>query len=322
MALKKEPIKKSPEQLNREKKEREFIIAAILGDKEKVDKILSIFSNMADKAQREVEAYFGRYMDGETGTAQNWQQRADKGEIDRLKRMMDKLLEEEELTEEARKEIKVIKPANSINRVALLQLFIGVEIIKGMSAFQKLMADVLETSIINDFKRAGLYLVANLEKDPTLWTKAVGTEFTKKEITEIAYDTFLNATWDEKIWGEYQTDLRNEVERLTRRGVINGENPKKIATELRKTFDASVADSERLMRTEERRVQSQTQIAAYKKQGFKQYLYIAEPDACSKCLPLDNGEPFNVSEASIGTNMSPMHPNCRCSTTPYIDNPI
>lgn len=313
MVLKRTQPQQTPEQKSRERAERKFIVGMILGEGATIEQIERLFASMDDNIQREISAYFGRYSDGDTGTANNWQDRADKAEIDRLKRMIDDSLKDDEtsrtepLTEEARREMENIQTPDNINRVTLLQAFVAIEIIRTFDKFHKLMVLELTKRVVEENTR-----------QERMWGRSVGKVFTPKQIDDIVTDSFVNARWSETVWGLHQDELRTETERLIRRGVINGENPKKLAKELRDKINTSKHFSERLMRTEERRVQTLAQLEAYKAQGFSQYLYIAEPDACKICAALDNGEPMNLSQAKRWENIPPVHPNCRCSTTPYM----
>lgn len=313
MVLKQTPPEQTPEQKSRDRAERKFIVGMILGEGATQKQIERLFASMNDNIQKELNAYFGRYSDGDTGTASNWQDRADKTELDRLKRMIDDSLRvddgtrKEPLTEEAKREIENIQTPSNINRVTLLQAFIAIEIIKTFNKFHNLVVLELTKRVVEENTRQEL-----------LWGRSVGKVFTPKQIDDIVTDSFVNARWSETVWGLHQDELRTETERLIRRGVINGENPKKLAKELREKIDTSKAYSERLMRTEERRVQTLAQLEAYKAQGFSQYLYIAEPDACKVCASLDDGMPKDLAQAERWKNIPPVHPNCRCSTTPYM----
>ena len=91
-----------------------------------------------------------------------------------------------------------------------------------------------------------------------------------------------------------------------------------MARELRKLFDASKYEAERLMRTESARVQTEIQKKSYIENGINEYKYIAEPTACIVCRPLHN-KTFEVDKMTIGVNAGPMHVNCRCSTVPYVE---
>lgn len=65
-----------------------------------------------------------------------------------------------------------------------------------------------------------------------------------------------------------------------------------------------------------------TQILALrdslKKNGFKEYEFIANSDCCSVCGEL-NGKHFPVSKLKIGVNAPPMHEGCSCSIAAYSD---
>lgn len=89
---------------------------------------------------------------------------------------------------------------------------------------------------------------------------------------------------------------------------------------LRKTFQASIFNSLRLLWTELARVQTAAQMQSYKDNGFAEYEYLTARDfkVCATCKALD-GKIFKVDEEETGTNSPPMHPCCRCSTTAHMD---
>src|SRR5690606_32701386 len=118
--------------------------------------------------------------------------------------------------------------------------------------------------------------------------------FNEKNIANIVNASFLTATWSDRLWAN-QDALRAELDKLLNRGILQGKNPRELARDLRKVFDTSVSNSERLLRTELARVQMEVQEDSYEKTGFEEYEYIAEPDACPICAELD-GEVFKVSE--------------------------
>lgn len=131
--------------------------------------------------------------------------------------------------------------------------------------------------------------------------------------------SFHNATYSRRIWA-HQDLLRNELGRLLINGLIQGKNPRALARELRKTFQASIFNSLRLLWTELARVQTAAQMQSYKDNGFAEYEYLTARDfkVCATCKALD-GKIFKVDEEETGTNSPPMHPCCRCSTTAHMD---
>ena len=102
--------------------------------------------------------------------------------------------------------------------------------------------------------------------------------------------------------------------------LIGGRNPREFIPTLRKRFDVSARDAERLLRTEQAKVQIEAQKESYKDENIEEYEYIAcgLADCCDICRALD-GKHFKVSKMVVGENAPPMHPNCHCSTGPYID---
>lgn len=73
----------------------------------------------------------------------------------------------------------------------------------------------------------------------------------------------------------------------------------------------------RILRTESNNASNRAAIQAYRDAGIKKYKYhaILDNKACTKCHDL-NGRIFLVAEAKRGENLPPLHPNCRCYTTP------
>lgn len=142
----------------------------------------------------------------------------------------------------------------------------------------------------------------------------------EKMAEAIVNASFKNATFSERIW-THQELLRAELEKLLRTGLLQGRNPRELARQIRKVFNASVFNSERLLRTELARVQTEAQKQSFIRNGFDEYMYITSNDfkVCSTCKPL-NGRHFKVENMTIGDNAPPMHPLCRCSTAAYIDD--
>ena len=56
-----------------------------------------------------------------------------------------------------------------------------------------------------------------------------------------------------------------------------------------------------------------------RKNGFKEYEFIANRDCCEICAEL-NGKHFLVLDLKIGINAPPMHEGCKCSIAAYEDS--
>ena len=101
--------------------------------------------------------------------------------------------------------------------------------------------------------------------------------------------------------------------------MIQGKNPRVLARELKKQFDVSTHNAERLMRTELARVQTEAQKQSFERNGFEQYTFLANSKCCDICQAL-NGKHFKVADMMPGENAAPLHPHCRCSAAAYEDS--
>ena len=102
--------------------------------------------------------------------------------------------------------------------------------------------------------------------------------------------------------------------------MIQGKSPRDFRPQIRKKFDASRCNAERLLRTELARVQTQAQIESYEANGIDEYEYVAcgLKDVCPLCKEVD-GKVFKLKDMEIGLNAPPIHPNCHCATASHSD---
>ncbi|WP_245796929.1 minor capsid protein [Hornefia porci] len=111
-----------------------------------------------------------------------------------------------------------------------------------------------------------------------------------------------------------QAFLKSELDKQLQQGLIAGKHPQVLARDIRKAFNVSRSDAERLMRTELARVQTDAQMRSFEENGFEWYMFLSlGSGACEVCRAL-NGKKFKVKDMLISENAPPMHPNCRCST--------
>src|SRR5690625_4675661 len=104
----------------------------------------------------------------------------------------------------------------------------------------------------------------------------VTIKYNEKKLKSIVNSSFLNATWSDRLWNN-QDALRSELDRLLNQAIIQGKNPREVARDLRKRFDASIYDSERLMRTEMARIRTDVFVDTAEQVDVEQYEWVAEP---------------------------------------------
>lgn len=111
--------------------------------------------------------------------------------------------------------------------------------------------------------------------------------------------------------------LNNDIAK----GIARGDSYDKLSKQICDRFDGvSRRSAYRLLYTEGTRMFNRANSEAFAEAGINQYRYCTAGDnrVCSDCKALD-GNVYNLSEASDGTNYPPMHPWCRCHTEPAVD---
>ena len=103
--------------------------------------------------------------------------------------------------------------------------------------------------------------------------------------------------------------------------VIRGESNKKVAARISEKMNVSYKNSMRLVQTEHSYVMNEASKYTYEDLNIEKYEFLATLDSrtCSVCGKLD-GKVFKLTEAKVGVNYPPMHPNDRCTTVPYYED--
>lgn len=150
----------------------------------------------------------------------------------------------------------------------------------------------------------------------------VGFDVTKlnhREIAEVLKKPWAKDGLDfsSRIWAD-RTKLVNTLDTTFTQGIITGKNPKKIISEVKHQLEVSRSSAERLVRTENKVIQSKAQRQGFEELGVEQYQISATLDSRTSeiCQDMDR-KIFKMSEFEVGVTAPPFHPNCRTSTVPY-----
>jgi len=146
-----------------------------------------------------------------------------------------------------------------------------------------------------------------------------GIQLSQEDISRIIRGPITQGSISDRVWYN-QSQVMNKLSELVQRAVINNLKLEDLATEFNKIFESSWYATIRLLRTELARVQTEVQRLYYERNGIEKYIYIAINDdrTCRDCAVL-NGTLHLVKDMEIGENAPPTHPNCRCTTIPYIE---
>ena len=287
---------------NRETEQRKHNIQ---DEAEYQKRIREIYQNMIDEIEKEINGFYGKYASKEGITLAEAKKRAAKADIEALGRKAARYVKTKDFSKQANDEMRLYNMTMKVNRLELLKAQIGLEMVAGFDELQKYYEEILTERTMSEFERQAGILGKTVQNNA-------------KAADAIVNASFHNATYSDRIW-MYQDMLKNELSSLLQTGLIQGQNPRRLATHLRKRFGVSQSNAERLMITELARVQTEAQKQSFERNGFEEYTFLALGDACPICKALD-GKHFKVKKMMPGTNASPMHPRCRCSVAAYEDS--
>lgn len=275
-------------------------------EKQYADEIQEIYANMMDSVEKEIESFFTRYSNKENITMAEAKKRVSNIEIEAYQRKAKKYVKEKNFSDEANEQMRLYNLAMKVNRLELLKANIGLELVAGHDELKSYTGDKLEGAYLEEIKR-NASILGDTVIDNAKTAKAV------------ADSSFKNATFSERIWVN-QDQLKNSLSSVLSNALIQGKNPREFIPLIRKKFDVSRCNAERLLRTEIARIQTQAQAESYEANGIDEYEYIAcgLKDVCPLCKEMD-GKTFKLKDMEIGENAPPMHPNCHCATAPHSD---
>lgn len=118
-------------------------------------------------------------------------------------------------------------------------------------------------------------------------------------------------------------DVKKEIKRVIRDGIIDGKSMRQIAKDLREVgFTNKKWRLNTIARTETMRAANYGRYEAWTKSGvvkYKQWLTAYDDRVCAECEGM-NGEIVELDKPfSSGDLMPPLHPNCRCTAIPVFD---
>ncbi len=277
------------------KRESESLKARLKDEAAYQKEIETILKNMRDAVQKEIESFYSKYANSEGITLAEAKKRISKADIEAYARKAEKYVKERDFSKRAKDEMRLYNATMKINRLELLKANIGLELLSGTDEIEKLLNDALHQRTMDEYTRQAGILGKTIVNNA-------------KKAKNIVDASFHNATFSERIWND-QALLRAEIDKLLQTGLIQGKNPRVLARDLKKVFNTTAANAERLMRTELARVQIAAQKDSFVANGFKQYTFIVNTGCCPVCAAL-NDKHFDVAKMMPGTNAPPMHPNC------------
>lgn len=291
------------------KREREWKKADLRDEAKYIQEIQDIYSTMLTQINKEIESFFVRYSNKEGMSMAEAKRKASDIDIKEYEKKAKKYVKEKDFSKEANEQMRLYNLAMKVNRLELLKANIGLELTAGSDELVSFTKEKLEGAALEQIQRnAGILGDTIVDNAKTAKT--------------IANSSFKNATFSERIWSQ-QDLLKNDLYGILSTALIQGRNPREFIPKVRKSFDVTRYQAERLLRTELTRVRIQAQAESYEANGIDEYEYVAcgLKDVCPICKELDK-QIFKLKDMEIGENAPPRHPNCHCALAPYSDRKV
>ena len=206
-------------------------------------------------------------------------------------------------------EIERLKARSKITRLRALQDAINVELCKVTHEYQMTLEDTL----------IGLFSAQYEKACELMGVMAPGIP--REAIKKIIEYPYAGKMFSDRIWDNKDALVKYIQQDLTV-GIIRGDSIQKMARQLKKDLNVLSYQAERLVRTETNYAMNQAHLKGYKDSGVvEKYEFLAAHDKRTSklCRDLD-GEMFELSKAVVGENYPPMHPNCRSTVVPVLED--
>lgn len=319
-----------------ENREKEALKAYQKQEEEYDKEIERIYRDMLDAIQKEIDAFYTKYAKKEGITLAEAKKRVSKLDIEAYERKAKRYVKEAAadrranggqtdftgsyFSEQANEEMALYNLTMKVNRLEMLKANIGLELIKGHNELENFMGEILQGRTMEELERQAGILGRTIKDNAKL-------------AHTIPNASFHNATFSDRIW-QYQDLMKADLSKTLQTALIQGKNPRAVASEVRKHLvgdkygKGARGNIERLMRTELARVQTEAQKKSIEEAGFEMYMFICNEDGrtceiCQKAASKDSGHGkgiYLIKDMMPGTNAAPLHPNCRCSTAPHEDS--
>lgn len=305
-----------------EQRERENLKHYINDEAEYSKKIREIYDEMLVATQAEIDAFYRKYAKGENITIAEAKKRVSRLDIKDYERKAKRYVKNKDFSKEANEQMRLYNLTMKVNRLEMLKANIGLELLKGTSKLERFFADILHGRTMKELERQAGILGKTIQNNAELAHSIVNA-------------SFHNATFSQRLW-MYNNAMKADIDKLITSGLISGKNGRELAKGIRKYYigeerlkngkKGSIFYTERLMRTELARVQTDAQKRSFEKNGFELYRFHVNGGCCPICADVakkDSGYGkgiYRLTDLMAGTNAAPMHPFCRCAISPYEDS--
>ena len=206
-------------------------------------------------------------------------------------------------------EIDRLNARAKITRLQALQDAINVELTKVTHEYQMTLEDTLIGLFTEQYKEVSELLGIMA---PVINREAI------KTIIEYPY---AGKMFSDRIWDNKDALVKHIKQNLTA-GIIRGDSIQKMSRQMKKDLNVLYYQAERLVRTETNYAMNQGHLKGYADSGVvEKYEFLAAIDSrTSKLCKNQNGKVYKLSDAVVGVNFPPLHPHCRSTVIPILED--
>lgn len=261
-----------------------------------------VYAKSARAVSKQVQDIYAKYYKDNGFDVQALRELAPQGDVMRLKARMRKIGLETKLPDNY---------AARVNRLELLNLQMRAEAYEAGQKIKQLTCKSLAKTYENGYYRTIYDTAKGVGHTPAF------SRLNKETVGKVLDTKNYGKNFSERIWGRSQK-LGDELQSIIGTAIATGQSPAKTARLIRERFNVSANSAERLIRTETNYFENQAEIDTYKEMGVEEYQFLATIDTrTSEICQGHDHKTYKVSEAKVGVNMPPLHPNCRSTITPY-----
>lgn len=281
------------------------------------DALLQAYTVALREIKKDIDAFYTRYANKHKITYAEARKRLTSPELKEFQSLVNRWLSEAQAGKWSSEYIKYLQKlvgAKYVSRLEMLEADVRYQIELLEQGKHK---DVTELLSIN-------YLAAFYEKSYTI---AHGTEIAVRfnAVTKAGVEKAVKTKWSQY---NYSQSIWNDRDKLVRtmstiipQSFSRGLSSNQLGDMIAKEMQASRNRGRTLARTEVNYICNQADLDAYKVVGIEDYEFLATLDMRTSeiCRGMD-GTVHKVSQAKVGVNFPPMHPNCRSTTVPKFDD--
>ena len=280
-----------------------------------IKRLESQYNKTLKSIQKEISSFYAQYADNNGISFEEAKKILTDEELSKFKISLEKY-KELALDKSNEKYLDNLYMKSRISRLEALKAQVQMNVRALGENQQTQMSDLLKESYTDTYYRN----VYEVEKNIGLHTNFA--RFSENQVETIISKPWLSENFSSRIWSDKEKLIR-ELETNLTQGMIMGKSMSQIADTISKKMGVSFGRAKTLVNTEMAYISEQATLRSYKETGVQYYgllvsLDLRTSDICQDIDARLGNKKFKVSEARVGINWPPFHPNCRTTTYPIV----